>query len=355
VAAARAGLFMLWFLDEGWSRLRQMAQKEETILVVGGAGYIGSHMVKMLLGRGYGLTTLDNLSTGHRDAVLGGEFVLGDLVDRALLDKLFSERKIDGVMHFASFIQVGESVQNPARYYENNVVNTLNLLDAMVAHDVKRFIFSSSAAVYGEPIRMPIDEAHPKNPINPYGRSKWMVEQMLADYDRAYALKSISLRYFNAAGADPEGQLGERHEPETHLIPLVLQAASGRRESVQVFGRDYDTPDGTCIRDYVHVTDLCEAHLLALDRLLQGGASAAFNLGNGNGFSVQQVIDTTCEATGKDIPVKDAPRREGDPARLVADATLARKELGWSPRYDELETIVRHAWQWENAGGRWIQ
>ena len=324
-----------------------MAQKEETILVVGGAGYIGSHMVKMLLGRGYGVTTLDNLSTGHRDAVLGGEFVLGDLADRALLDKLFSERKIDGVMHFASFIQVGESVQNPARYYENNVVNTLNLMDAMVAHDVKRFIFSSSAAVYGEPIRVPIDEAHPKNPINPYGRSKWMVEQMLADYDRAYALKSVSLRYFNAAGADPEGQLGERHQPETHLIPLVLQAASGRRESVQVFGRDYDTPDGTCIRDYVHVTDLCEAHLLALDRLLQGGASAVFNLGNGNGFSVQQVIDTACKATGKDIQVKDAPRREGDPARLVADATLARKELGWNPRYDELETIVRHAWQRE--------
>lgn len=332
-----------------------MAQKEETILVVGGAGYIGSHMVKMLLGRGYGVTTLDNLSTGHRDAVLGGEFVLGDLADRALLDKLFSERRIDGVMHFASFIQVGESVQNPARYYENNVVNTLNLLDAMVAHDVKRFIFSSSAAVYGEPIRVPIDEAHPKNPINPYGRSKWMVEQMLADYDRAYGLKSVSLRYFNAAGADPEGRLGERHEPETHLIPLVLQAASGRRESVQVFGRDYDTPDGTCIRDYVHVTDLCEAHLLALDRLLQGGASAAFNLGNGNGFSVQQVIDTACEATGKDIPVKDAPRREGDPARLVADATLARKELGWNPRYDELETIVCHAWQWEKSGGRWIR
>lgn len=315
--------------------------------MVGGAGYIGSHMVKMLLGRGYGVTTLDNLSAGHRDAVLGGEFVLGDLADRALLDKLFSERKIDGVMHFASFIQVGESVQNPARYYKNNVVNTLNLLDAMVAHDVKRFIFSSSAAVYGEPIRVPIDETHPKNPINPYGRSKWMVEQMLADYDRAYALRSVSLRYFNAAGADPEGHLGERHEPETHLIPLVLQAASGRRESVQVFGRDYDTPDGTCIRDYVHVTDLCEAHLLALDRLLQGGASAAFNLGNGNGFSVQQLIDTACKATGKDIPVKDAPRREGDPARLVADAALARKELGWNSRYDELETIVRHAWQWE--------
>jgi len=324
-----------------------MEKKEETILVVGGAGYIGSHMVKMLLGHGYSVVTLDNLSTGYRDAVLGGKFVLGDLADRALLDKLFSERKIDGVMHFASFIQVGESVQNPAKYYENNVVNTLNLLDAMVAHDVKRFIFSSSAAVYGEPIRVPIDEAHPKNPINPYGRSKWMVEQMLADYDRAYALKSIRLRYFNAAGADPEGQLGERHEPETHLIPLVLQAASGRRESVQVFGRDYDTPDGTCIRDYVHVTDLCEAHLLALGRLLQGGASAAFNLGNGNGFSVQQVIDAAHKVAGETILVKDAPRREGDPARLVADASQARKELGWNPRYSELEMIVSHAWQWE--------
>ncbi len=326
--------------------------KEMTILVVGGAGYIGSHMVKMLLGRGYGVTTLDNLSTGYRDAVLGGEFILGDLADRALLDKLFSDRNIDGVMHFASFIQVGESVQNPAKYYENNVVNTLNLLNAMVAHDVKRFIFSSSAAVYGEPVRMPIDEAHPKNPINPYGRSKWMVEQMLADYDRAYALKSVCLRYFNAAGADPEGQLGERHEPETHLIPLVLQAASGRRESVQVFGRDYDTPDGTCIRDYVHVTDLCEAHLLAMGRLLKGGSSAAFNLGNGNGFSVQEMIDTACKVTDRDIPVNDAPRREGDPARLVADAALARRELGWSPRYDELKTIVRHAWQWEKTGGR---
>ncbi|MHB9103301.1 MAG: UDP-glucose 4-epimerase GalE [Sulfuricella sp.] len=324
-----------------------MTKQKSRVLVVGGAGYIGSHMVAMLLARGYEVVTLDNLSTGYRDAVLAGEFVLGDLADRALLDKLFCERKIDGVMHFASFIQVGESVQNPAKYYENNVVNTLNLLDAMVAHSVKRFIFSSSAAVYGEPIRVPIDEAHPKNPINPYGRSKWIVEQMLADYDRAYALKSVSLRYFNAAGADPEGQLGERHEPETHLIPLVLQAASGRRESVQVFGRDYDTPDGTCIRDYVHVTDLCEAHLLALDRLLQGGASAVFNLGNGNGFSVQEVIDAAHKVAGKTILVKDAPRREGDPARLVADASQTRKDLGWNPHYSELEMIVRHAWQWE--------
>lgn len=332
-----------------------MAKKDKTILVVGGAGYIGSHMVKMLLGHGYSVVILDNLSTGYRNAVLGGEFVLGNLADRALLNTLFSERKIDSVMHFASFIQVGESVQNPARYYENNVVNTLNLLDAMVAHQVKHLVFSSSAAVYGEPIRVPIDEAHPKHPINPYGRSKWMVEQMLADYDRAYALKSVSLRYFNAAGADPEGQLGERHEPETHLIPLLLQAASGRRESLRVFGRDYDTPDGTCIRDYVHVTDLCEAHQLALDRLMHGGASAAFNLGNGNGFSVQQVIDAASTITGKKIPVIDAPRREGDPARLVADATLARKALGWNPLYGELELIVRHAWLWENSGRLRVQ
>lgn len=324
-----------------------MAQKEETILVVGGAGYIGSHMVKMLLGLGYGVTTLDNLSTGYRDAVLGGEFVLGDLADRALLDRLFGERKIDGVMHFASFIQVGESVQNPAKYYENNVVNTLNLLDTMVAHNVKRFIFSSSAAVYGEPIRMPIDEAHPKNPINPYGRTKWMVEQILEDYDRAYGLKSVSLRYFNAAGADPEGQLGERHEPETHLIPLILRAASGRAPDIKVFGHDYDTPDGTCIRDYVHIVDLCEAHLIAVERLMQGAPSTAYNLGNGNGFSVAEVIAATERVTGRKIVVTEALRREGDPPRLVADASLARAELGWQPQYDRLDTIIEHAWAWE--------
>jgi len=329
----------------------KMTKQRSNILVVGGAGYIGSHMAGILLERGYGVVTLDNLSTGYRDAVLGGKFLQGDLANREQLELLFSEYSIDAVMHFASFIQVGESVREPAKYYANNVANTLNLLDTMVAHGVKRFIFSSSAAVYGEPLRVPIDEDHPKHPLNPYGRTKWMVEQILADYDLAYEFKSICLRYFNAAGADPEGRLGERHEPETHLIPLVLQAASGRRECVQVFGRDYDTPDGTCIRDYVHVTDLCEAHLLALDRLLQGGASAAFNLGNGNGFSVQQVIDTACEVTGKYISVKGAPRREGDPARLVADATLAHKELGWTPRYDELKAIVRHAWQWEQSQG----
>jgi UDP-glucose 4-epimerase len=317
------------------------------LLVVGGAGYIGSHMVKHLLRRGCDVVTFDNLSTGHRDAVLGGEFVLGDLADRAALDALFSQYQFDAVFHFASFIQVGESVKEPAKYYANNVVNTLKLLDAMVAHGVGRFVFSSTAAVYGEPAYTPIDEAHPKQPINPYGKTKWMVEQILEDYDRAYGLRSIALRYFNAAGADPEGQLGERHDPETHLIPLVLQAASGRRPHISVFGRDYDTPDGTCIRDYIHVTDLADAHWLALDRLMQGAGSAAYNLGNGNGFSVQQVIDTAASVTGRPIPVVDAPRREGDPARLVAESAAARKGLGWQPARDDLATIIADAWRWE--------
>ncbi len=324
-----------------------MTKQQSRVLVVGGAGYIGSHMVALLLERGYEVVTLDNLSTGYRDAVLGGEVIQGDLADRGQLERLFSGHAIDAVMHFASFIQVGESVREPAKYYANNVTNTLNLLDAMVAHGVKHFIFSSSAAVYGEPVRVPIDEDHPKHPLNPYGRTKWMVEQILGDYDLAYGLKSISLRYFNAAGADPEGRLGERHEPETHLIPLVLQAASGRREYVQVFGRDYDTPDGTCIRDYVHVADLCEAHHLALERLLDGASSTAYNLGNGNGFSVQEVIDSAARVTGKPIAVKHGARRAGDPARLVADAQTAKQALGWVPRYPELETIIRHAWQWE--------
>ena len=317
------------------------------LLVVGGAGYIGSHMVKHLLRRGCDVVTFDNLSTGHRDAVLGGEFVLGDLADRDALDALFSQYQFDAVFHFASFIQVGESVKEPAKYYANNVVNTLKLLDAMVAHGVGRFVFSSTAAVYGEPAYTPIDEAHPKQPINPYGKTKWMVEQILEDYDRAYGLRSIALRYFNAAGADPEGQLGERHDPETHLIPLVLQAASGRRPHISVFGRDYDTPDGTCIRDYIHVADLADAHWLALDKLMQGAASAAYNLGNGNGFSVQQVIDTAASVTGRPIPVVDAPRRDGDPARLVADSTAARQALNWQPVRDDLATIIEDAWTWE--------
>lgn len=317
------------------------------VLVVGGAGYIGSHMVKMLLGTGDEVITLDNLSSGHRDAVLGGIFVEGDLSDTDCLNKLFTVHKPDAVMHFASFIQVGESVRKPDIYYRNNVTNTLNLLDTMLKFDVKKFIFSSTAAVFGEPDYVPIDESHPTRPLNPYGRSKLMIEQVLADYARAFDLRSVCLRYFNAAGADPDGQLGERHDPETHLIPLILQAASGRRESIQVFGRDYDTPDGTCIRDYIHIEDLCSAHLAALDYLMKDGESDRFNLGNGAGFSVQEVLDAVQKVSGKPVKIIDGPRREGDPARLVADSKRARSILHWKPVYTDLETIVSHAWQWE--------
>lgn len=317
------------------------------ILVVGGAGYIGSHMVKRLGNSGCSITTLDNLSSGHRDAVLYGDFVHGDIADRQLLDQLFRRQRFDAVMHFASFIQVGESVQHPGKYYQNNVVNTLNLLNAMQASRVNKFIFSSTAATFGEPQYTPIDEKHPQQPINPYGRTKLIIEQALADYDKAYGLKSVCLRYFNAAGADPEGALGERHDPETHLIPLVLQAASAKRPHINVYGRDYNTPDGTCIRDYIHIADLCEAHWLAVQSLIKGGESQAYNLGNGNGFSVQEVIDTARLVTGREIKVVDSPRRVGDPARLVANARQAREHLAWRPQYADLSTIIQHAWQWE--------
>jgi UDP-glucose 4-epimerase len=316
------------------------------VLVIGGAGYIGSHMVKMLGQQGCRVTTLDDLSSGHRDSVLCGDFVQGNFGDRAVLDAVLSQG-FDAVMHFASFIQVGESVQQPDKYYRNNVTYTLGLLDAMRAYGVNKFIFSSTAATFGEPQYTPIDERHPQQPINPYGRTKLMVEQALADYDKAYGFKSVCLRYFNAAGADPEGQLGERHEPETHLIPLILQAASGRRPHISVFGQDYDTPDGTCIRDYIHINDLCSAHWLALQSLMSGQSSQAYNLGNGNGFSVQEVIDAAKQVTGRNIPVQHAPRRAGDPARLVADASQARQKLGWQPQYADLATIVQHAWAWE--------
>lgn len=323
------------------------------VLVVGGAGYIGSHMVKVLASAGHQVVTLDNLSEGYRDAVLYGELVEADLADKAALDRVLAGGGFDVVMHFASFIQVGESVTAPAKYYENNLTNTQHLLDAMVRHGVNHFIFSSTAAIFGEPEYTPIDEAHPARPINPYGRSKWFVEQILQDYDRAYGLKSVCLRYFNAAGADPDGQLGERHVPETHLIPLILQAASGRRDCIKVFGRDYATPDGTCIRDYIHVMDLCEAHLLAIEKLLETGDSAQYNLGNGNGFSVQEVIDSASRVTGREIEVVDDVRRDGDPAVLVADSRRAREALGWCPRFAELDTIVAHAWQWEQKAGEW--
>ena len=319
------------------------------VLVVGGSGYIGSHMVKLLGQLGCSVTTLDDLSSGYRDAVLYGNFVQGNFGDRATLDTLLS-RGFDAVMHFASFIQVGESVLHPDKYYRNNVTYTLGLLDAMRVHGVHKFIFSSTAATFGEPQYIPIDERHPQQPINPYGRTKLMIEQALADYGRAYGFKSVCLRYFNAAGADPEGQLGERHDPETHLIPLVLQAASGRRPSISVFGRDYDTPDGTCIRDYIHIQDLCSAHWLALQSLMNGADSQSYNLGNGNGFSVQEVIDTAEQVTGRKIHVLNGPRRVGDPARLVADSQLAREKLSWQPQYAELSTIIEHAWNWEMRG-----
>ena len=323
------------------------------ILVVGGAGYIGSHMVKQLRREGFAVHVADDLSSGRREAVLGAPLHVGDIGDAAFVDRLLQEVRPAAVMHFASFIQVGESVADPAKYYRNNIAATLVLLEAMRAHGVTRFIFSSTAAIFGDPQYTPIDEAHPKAPINPYGRSKWFVEQMLEDFDRAYGLKSVCLRYFNAAGADPDDELGECHEPETHLIPLILQVASGRRAHIGVYGDDYATADGTCVRDYIHVADLCEAHLLALRTLLLGGGSARYNLGNGNGFSVHEVIEAARRVTGHPIPAVAYPRREGDPPVLVADARAAREALGWQPQYADLGTIVAHAWAWERRHAKW--
>jgi UDP-glucose 4-epimerase len=317
------------------------------ILVVGGAGYIGSHMAKMLSKSGHHVVTLDNLSTGYRDAVKYGEFVEGDIADSSILDQVFSSTTFDGVMHFASYIEVGESVIDPGKYFRNNFSNTLNLLDAMVRHDVKNFIFSSTAAIFGEPDYVPIDEKHPKKPINPYGKSKLMVEQALEDYEKAHGLQSVCLRYFNAAGADPDGELGERHNPETHLVPLILQAASGRRDAISIFGRDYSTADGSCVRDYIHIVDLCSAHLIALTKLVKGSGSKRYNLGNGNGFSVIEVIEVVKKVTSRSFNVIEAERRPGDPATLVADSTLARSELNWVPEYDDLSVITQHAWEWE--------
>ena len=302
-------------------------------------------MVKGLLEAGYGVVRYDNLEHGHRDALVGGDFVEGDIADQSLVRQTIERYRVAAVMHFASYIEVGESVSDPIKYYRNNVAATVQLLEVMRAAGVHRFIFSSSAAVYGEPSTDKLSESHPKAPLNPYGHSKWIIEQVLGGMDAAYAFRSVSLRYFNAAGADPDGRLGERHEPETHLIPLVLKAAAGTRPNIKVFGNDYDTTDGTCVRDYVHVTELCAAHLLGLEWLLDGGATNAFNLGNG--FSVREVISAAERVTGHPISVIDYPRRFGDPARLVADSTRAQAELGWKPRYNELDVIIRHAWQWE--------
>lgn len=317
-----------------------------SVLVVGGAGYIGSHMTKYLDDKGVKVTVLDNLSTGHRDLVTAGEFVEGDLGDQELLTRLFDDNQFDVVMHFAASSLVGESVSDPLKYYTNNVARTALLLKAMEQHEVKRFIFSSTAAVYGEPKQLPITEESNTSPTNPYGATKLAVERMLKDCDEAFGLKSICLRYFNACGADESATIGERHQPETHLIPLVLQVAAGVRESISIFGNDYPTKDGTCLRDYVHVNDLAQAHYLAMQKLLDGAKSNVYNLGNSNGYSVKEVIEEVRKVTGKDIAVVDAPRRAGDPAVLVAESDKARAELGWQPQYESLAIMIETAWSW---------
>lgn len=329
-----------------------MSQTKPTILVTGGAGYIGSHAVQALQKSGYDVVILDNLVYGHQDIVenaLKVELIVGDTGDRTLLDNLFSSRNIAAVMHFAAYAYVGESVSDPAKYYRNNVLGTLTLLEAMVAANVKKFVFSSTCATYGVPKTVPIPEDHPQDPINPYGASKLMVERILADFDVAYNLKSVCFRYFNAAGADPSGLLGEDHNPETHLLPLVLMTALGKRESVSIFGTDYPTPDGTCIRDYIHVCDLADAHVLGLEYLLKGGDSNIFNLGNGSGFSVKEAIDAAREITGKEIKAVECDRRPGDPPMLVGSSEKARKILGWQPQYGDIKDIINHAWNWHQT------
>ena len=318
------------------------------ILVTGGAGYIGSHTVKMLLEQGYEVVVFDNLELGHREAVLGGELVQGDLLDPESINEALDRFKIDAVIHFAAFASVGDSVANPNKYFRNNITGGLNLVEAMRTHDVNKIIFSSSAATYGEPHHVPIEEDHPQHPTNPYGETKLMFEKILKWYDVAYGTKSVSLRYFNASGADPEARIGEDHRPEEHLIPLVLQTALGKRPSIKIFGTDWDTPDGTCIRDYIHVVDLAEAHLLALKALLNGAETTAYNLGNGDGQSVRQVIDAAAEVVGRPIPWEAAERRPGDPERLVASSEKLKSELGWQPKYPELRTIIEHAWRWHS-------
>ena len=316
------------------------------ILIVGGAGYIGSHTNKALTEAGYETIVLDNLSYGHKEAVKWGTFCQCDLKDIDDLDKVFTEYDIDAVMHFSSFIEVGESVQNPEKYYTNNVVNTMNLLKVMLKHDVKKFIFSSTCATYGVPQKIPLVEDHPQNPINPYGWTKLMVERILKDYDTAYGLKSVILRYFNASGADKSGEIGEAHDPESHLIPLILDAAIGKRDNIKIFGSDYDTPDGTCIRDYIHVTDLADAHVLSLKYLEEKEESNEFNLGNGQGFSVKEVIDSVRKVTGREFEVVETERREGDPAVLIGSSKKAKELLGWNPQFVNIDDIVESAWNW---------
>jgi UDP-glucose 4-epimerase len=323
-----------------------------TILVTGGAGYIGSHAALALKKAGYQVIVLDNLSYGHPELikdVVQVELVVGDTSDRSLLDQLFATRDIAAVMHFAAYIAVGESVAKPGEYYRNNVSSTLTLLEAMVAAGVNKFVFSSTCAVYGMPKEVPMTENHPHNPLSPYAASKDMVERILADFELAYGLKSVAFRYFNASGADPSGKLGEDHHPETHLIPLALLTALKKRENLYIFGTDYDTPDGTAIRDYIHVSDLADAHVLGLEYLLAGGEREVFNLGNGNGFSVREVIEAAKQVTGKEIPVIESDRRAGDAPILVGSSEKARRILSWNPQYPDLHTIIAHAWKWHQV------
>ncbi len=311
------------------------------IFIIGGAGYIGSHMVKIAHKAGHEVFTLDNLSTGHQDAVLYGKFEFCDILDTLELDRLFKKYKPDAVIHFSAFSLVGESVTDPYKYYHNNVSGTLSLLKSMIDNNCNKFIFSSSAAIFGNPEYIPIDEDHPKSPINPYGKSKMMVEEILKDFDTAYGLKYVSFRYFNAAGHDPEGELRERHDPETHLLPIIMQAANGQRDSVSIFGDDYDTKDGSCVRDYIHVNDLADAHLRGLDYLSDNTSqSAEFNLGNGKGFSVKEVIQKVKDITSKDFKVLVEGRRDGDPSTLVASDIKARKVLKLKANFSEIEKII---------------
>lgn len=316
------------------------------ILVVGGAGYIGSHMCKYLYGKGMRPVVLDNLSLGHRESVKWGPLYEGDLDNRKILTEIFTRHDIQAVMHFAACCYVGESVTEPLKYYQNNVAATISLLASLQEHGIDKMIFSSSCATYGEPKNIPIREDQPQRPINPYGRSKLMMENILDDLDAINSLRSVCLRYFNAAGADPEGELGEDHDPETHLIPLVLYAALGRLKKLTVFGKDYPTEDGTCVRDYIHVNDLAQAHYLALLHLLNGGESKKYNLGNGSGYSIVDVIETASQVCGRNIAYTFAGRRVGDPAVLVGSAEKAIRELGWKPEFNNLETILQTAWDW---------
>lgn len=316
------------------------------ILVMGGAGYIGSHTVKHLLANNYSVVVADNLVYGHKEAVDSrAKFEIADLADKVSLRKVFDKYNIDAVIHFAAFAYVGESVQNPQKYYQNNVVGTINLLDVMMEYGVKKIVFSSTCATYGEPQYTPIDEKHPQNPINPYGRTKLMIEQIFADYEKAYGLQHIALRYFNAAGCAADGSIGESHTPETHIIPLVLKAITGERNNIKVFGTDYDTRDGTCIRDYIHVEDLALAHRLAVEKL--GSYNGCINLGTGVGTTVKEIITAAENVSGKKCPVEYAERRAGDPAKLFADNRKAKEILGWNPQYLNIENIIQTAWNWE--------